>query len=70
MGWFNKKLQQIQKKPQSVAPRPKKGKCKIKFKKTTDGEAIEFSPECSSQQIEMAKQMRADKHGEEHDERN
>lgn len=40
-------------------PRPiKKDGCKIKFKKTSDGEIVEFSPSCKPEQIEAAKQMR------------
>jgi len=46
------------------APRPKKNNCKIRFKKTKDGEQIEFSPECTASQIEMARQMRGERMGE------
>lgn len=37
--------------------KPKKQKCKIKTKKTHDGETLEFSPECTGEQIAMARQM-------------
>jgi len=66
MAWFTKIPSQPQvKRPQPVAPRPKKGKCKIKFKKKDNSEDIEFSPECTQAQIEMAKQMRAQRNGSE-----
>lgn len=56
MGLFRRKRV-----PPPRPPRPpqhKKGKCKIKVKKTDKGEQFEFSPECTSAQIEFAKQHR------------
>ena len=54
---FNRK-EKIPQRPRQVQEKPKKGKCKISFKKTSHGEVIEFSPECKPEQIEMAKRMR------------
>jgi len=64
MGWFRKKEEIIRKKTSQERPATKKGKCRIKFKKTADGEIIEFSPECTNQQIEMAKKMREEREGQ------
>lgn len=46
--------------PQRRIERPvqKKQGCKIRFKKTANGEEMIFSPECRPDQIEMAKRMR------------
>ena len=44
---------------------PKKQGCKIKFKKTANGEEMVFSPECKPEQIEMAKRMREERRMEE-----
>lgn len=36
--------------------RERKNNCKIKFKKTATGTQTEISPECTKEQIELAKQ--------------
>lgn len=63
MGFLNRKKIE----PQSVRPqpiRPKKGKCKIKFKKGADGsETFEATPECTEAHISRAMQMREDRGG-------
>lgn len=41
--------------------KPKKNKCKIRIRKTSDGEQFEFSPECTKEQIEFAKQNRLER---------
>jgi len=59
MAWFNKKTQQPQKKPQPAVQKPKKGKCKIKWKVGKDGsETFESTPECTDANIQRAMQMR------------
>lgn len=40
------------------APRNTSDDCKIKIRKTRDGEIIEFKGKCTREQIEMAKTMR------------
>ena len=63
MAWFNRSRQQPVKKLSPLPQvKPKKGKCKIKFKSKDNVDDIEFSSECTTQQIEMAKQMRAEGH--------
>jgi len=59
MAWFNKKNLPEQR-PRPVAPpRPKKGKCKIKWKTGKDGsETFESTPECTNENIQRAMQMR------------
>ena len=51
--------------PVRQPPQPKKQKCRIRFKKKGDEEVMEFSPECRSDQIEMAKQMREERRNRE-----
>ena len=54
-----KRQQPIPQRPQrQISQAPKKQGCKIKFKKTAQGEEMSFSPECKAEQIEMAKKMR------------
>ena len=53
-----KRQQPMQKPQRQIQQRPKKSGCKIKFKKTAQGEEMSFSPECKESQIEMAKRMR------------
>ena len=53
-----KRQQPIQRPQRQIQQKPKKSGCKIKFKKTAQGEEMSFSPECKAEQIEMAKRMR------------
>ena len=58
---FRRKQQPIvPRKPPAFQQRPKKGKCKITFKKKGDEEIMEFTPECKPEHLEMAKQRRAE----------
>ena len=57
-NFFVRQEEELPKRQIQPKPVSKKGKCKIRFKKTADGEIIEFSPECKPEQIEMAKRMR------------
>jgi len=54
--------------PQPPA-KPKKGKCRIKFKKNPDGsEEFVATPECTDQQIKLAREYREmDRRGSEND---
>jgi len=58
MGFLNRRQAEHQPvRPQPI--RPKKGKCKIKFKKGTDGsETFEATSECTEAHISRAMQMR------------
>lgn len=51
--------------PKALVRRPKKEKCRIKFKKTKDGgDMIEFDGNCTPDQIEVAKGERLNRMGE------
>lgn len=43
---------------QRVPAKPKKGRCRIRIKRTENGEEYEFSPECTEAQIKFAKENR------------
>lgn len=63
MGFFRKRHSKPEERPRPVAPpKPKRGKCKIKWKVGKDGsETFESTPECTDANIERAMQMRANR---------
>ena len=60
MGFLRRVSRQPEEKPRQLSPqKPKKGKCKIKWKTGKDGsETFESTPECTESNIQRAMQMR------------
>jgi len=50
MNWFKKQQEVVQRKPQQDLSKRKS--CKIKVKKTSDGEIVEYSEGCTEKHIE------------------